>query len=150
MAHNHPLLTVGQYQGFYKYGSGYAAAVEDKEDEFRLFIEKINDDSFEGKAIDWDGFSANGETSVVKGFVQGNFISFTKSYPYYSWLDDNGATHIDEGIPYDVVYEGWFNYRSEEFSGGWEIRLDIYHQGEYLTIQDIFRGTWRLSLKTWD
>jgi hypothetical protein len=138
------LLYTGQWQGFFKYGPEYGTIVEGQEAEFRLFIEELKEGQFKGRVIDWDGVGAEGETSIVNGFIKGDMISFTKQYEQHYIIDPWGESDIEHGEPgHKVIYEGYFDKKTNSFIGEWEIIYDITHTTE-LTIQEIFSGTWRM------
>lgn len=138
------ILDIGQWQGFYKYGSEYGSEIEGIEAEFRLFVEQHIDNEFKGRIIDWDENGVEGEPSIVNGFMQGKFISFTKQYPHFSSLDENGNLFTDYSIPgHCVTYEGNYEENDQLFSGTWEIRMDIQPIGEYW-LEDVVNGTWRM------
>ena len=120
------LLYIGQWQGFFKYGPEYGTIVEGQEAEFRLFIEEYKDGEFSGRVIDWEGFGANGEVSIVKGFVNGEMIGFTKQYDQSFIIDECGNSSIEQGIPgHKVIYEGRFDKKENHFFGQWEIVSDM-------------------------
>ncbi len=139
------ILFIGQWQVFFKYGKEYGEYVDGNEVEFRLFIEQYSKNAFVGRAIDWEGIGANGEVSVIKGFIDGNLISFIKQYNTYLELDESGASkeHDDEA-PTIVTYEGLFNRATNSFTGRWEISRDIAPVGENW-IEEVITGTWRMK-----
>ena len=138
------LLYIGQWQGFFKYGPEYGTIVEGQEAEFRLFIEDHKDGEFSGRIIDWEGFGVNGEVSVVKGFVNGDLISFTKQYSQSFIIDDWGNSSTEEKVPgHRVLYEGRFDKKTNHFLGAWEIVRDLAHTPE-LTLEEVMTGTWRM------
>lgn len=138
------LLYIGQWQGFFKYGPEYGTIVEGQEAEFRLFIEEYKDGEFSGRVIDWEGLGANGEVSVVKGFVNEEMISFTKQYDQRFIIDEWGNSDIEKEVPgYKVIYEGHFDKKGNQFLGQWEIVSDIAHTPE-LTLEKVLTGTWRM------
>lgn len=142
------LLYIGQWQGFYSYGPEYGEYVEGKEAEFRLFIEEITKDQFSGRVIDWDGFSADGQISEVKGFISGQVISFIKKYPNCRLMDEFGNVEVVEDMPnIEVLYKGKFDGAKNSFVGQWEIAQDL-EQEEGLIKKYITTGIWRLHRST--
>jgi hypothetical protein len=138
------LLFIGQWQGFYRYGSDYGEYVEGKETEFRLFIEKIENNRFSGRIIDWDGFNADGDVAEVQGFMSGLDMRFVKKYPNFRLVDEFGNLEtIKDMEGMDVVYEGKYNSARGIFEGIWKVLPDL-EQRNYLKIEDIGSGVWRL------
>jgi hypothetical protein len=136
------LLHVGQWQGFYKYGSTYSPEVEGHEVEFRLFIEEYHEGIFSGRIIDWSGLGADGEISVVEGFTENGFISFTKTYAEKYSIDEWGRGSIEEGEGgYTVTYQGRFNHHEGLFEEAWELTMLEEHKPES-TEEWLMTGTW--------
>lgn len=137
-------LEVGQWQGFFQYGSEYGTIVEGQEAEFRLFVEEYHNGQFKGRVIDWEGFGVDGEVSVLHGFVDADIISFTKQYDKMFVIDEWGNSSIDENCPgHRVIYEGRFDKKSKQFVGRWEIIDEVAHTPE-LTVEHVVTGTWRM------
>lgn len=138
------LLYVGQWQGFYQYGREYGPYVQGKEAEFRLFIEEYRDGQFSGKAIDWDGFGADGQVSEVKGFIDEELISITKQYAHSAVFDEWGNCLEEVGNNGHMVsYEGRFVEEENCFVGTWEIVTELEHT-PHETLEYVVGGTWRL------
>lgn len=139
------ILHIGQWQGFFQYGSGYGEFISGQEVEFRLFIEEYKDGIFSGRIIDWDGYEADGEVSYVKGFVENHFISFTKQYDRHLTFDEMGNTVIVEGSDgLQVVYEGRFDEKNNRFIGKWEIINAALHT-PVITVEYVAKGTWEMQ-----
>lgn len=138
------LLSIGQWQGFFKYGAEYGFVVAGQEAEFRLFVETREGTGFSGKIIDWDGFGVDGQVATVKGFVEENDIGFMKQYEQRFIIDEEGNSSVDENWPgHRVFYKGSFNANTNQFEGTWEIFGDI----EFFTDavpEKVAGGTWRL------
>ena len=142
------LLYIGQWQGFIRYGPEYGEVVGNSEAEFRMFIETIADGQFTGRAIDWQGMGANGETSTVKGFVDGHIINFIKEYPYLLQMDEWGNCYTDTSVPgHTVTYEGRYDAAANCFFGTWEIAVETGMIGGSI-IEDISTGTWHMARHT--
>lgn len=138
------LLSIGQWQGFFKYGPEYGTIIEGNEAEFRLFIEEYNDGKFSGRIIDWDGLGADGEVSEMQGFIDGDLISFKKQYFRSFIIDEFGNTSVEEDVPgHTVIYEGRFDKKTNNFLGKWEIVRELSHT-PYLTLEEVLSGTWRM------
>lgn len=141
------ILSIGQWQGFFRYGAEYGKLMEGQEAEFRLFIEEYFDGKFSGRVIDWEGVGANGEVSTVNGLLDGDLISFTKQYSTSFGFDKMGNSIIVEGVPgHSVVYEGRFDFKSKSFLGTWKIRLPIGSIGRSV-VKNVATGTWRMAVR---
>lgn len=138
------ILLNGQWMGHFTYGSEYGEELNGEKVQFRLFIEWHENGQFRGKSIDLEGIGANFEIAQVKGFLQENFISFTKEYPHFYGVDENGRISHNEEQPHPVVcYEGQFDEYLKIFRGEWELEIDIKPFGEDWAI-DVYRGTWEI------
>jgi hypothetical protein len=138
-------LHIGQWQGFFQYGSEYGEYIEGKEVEFRLFIENFEKGNFSGRIIDWEGVGANGEVSKVEGFINGNFISFRKGYPQLLIIDEWGETSTHPATTgHTVAYEGNYDHDKNYFFGTWQISFEIGQVGEFL-VEELNNGTWRMT-----
>ena len=139
----YPILSIGQWQGFFRYGREYGN-LEGQEAEFRLFVEEYKNGQFTGRIIDWEGVGANGEVAKVSGFIKEGFISFVKQYAYFHTFDRNGNDLDAPDLPgHKVVYEGRFDEKLNVFTGQWEIRMEVGHSPDY-TIEEVSTGTWRM------
>jgi hypothetical protein len=62
---------------------------------------------FNGTSVDMEGYCANMDTAIIKGFVNDDFISFTKEYSDYLIIDENRQTIKDPStIKPRLNYEG--------------------------------------------
>ena len=139
------LISLGQWQGFFRYGPEYGN-LEDAEAEFRLFVENVQDGQFTGRIIDWNGTGANGEVAMVTGYVNDDFISFTKQYHHFHIIDDFGNTEELPDQPGHLVdYEGYYNYKTSSFVGTWAIVMVVAHTPE-MTQELTMTGTWHMHV----
>lgn len=140
----YPILSIGQWQGFFRYGPEYGF-LEGQEAEFRLFIEEFNNGQFTGRIIDWEGLGADGQVSQVKGFINKGFISFVKQYACLHAFDDYGNNLEAPDIPgHKVVYEGRFDEKLNVFTGKWEISIEVEHTSGW-TLEEVSSGTWHMQ-----
>ena len=139
-----PDMLAGQWIGYYSYGPEYGEIVNGEKVEFRLFINTFQNGEFIGKSIDLDGITINQEVGKVRGFINDNFISFTKQFPYYEGIDEDGNSYEDRSkVPTPILYTGYYDERSKAFTGNWEIREDIMPVGEGW-LENIATGTWEI------
>lgn len=93
----------GQWVGSFAYGPEYGDDLEGKKVQFRIFIDTFKDGQFTGKSVDLEGIGANFEIAQVKGYIDKDFISFTKEYPHFYGLDEAGNTINDKNKPHPIV-----------------------------------------------
>jgi hypothetical protein len=139
-----PVSIIGQWAGFFEYGPEYGSELYGEKVQFRLFIETFKDGQFTGKAADLEGIGSNFLVAKLSGFIDGDFISFTKEYPHYHTFDEDLNTIEDKSKPHPVVsYEGHFHSDSQTFKGTWEIQTDIERIGDRWRVQ-IDTGKWEI------
>ena len=134
----------GQWVGHFAYGPEYGDDIVGEKVQFRLFIDSFKDGQFNGRSVDLEGIGANYEIAQVIGFIDGNFISFTKQYPHLYGLDETGNTFNDKDKQHPIVaYSGEYKLNTKTFAGQWELRMEIQPVGEYW-LEDICTGTWEI------
>ncbi len=134
----------GQWVGHFAYGKEYGKGIAGERVQFRLFVDYFQDGQFIGRSVDLEGIGANYKIAQVNGYINENFISFTKQYPHLYGLDEAGNTIENKGKPHPIVsYSGEYNTNTKTFSGQWELRREIAPVGEYW-LEDISTGTWEI------
>ena len=102
----------------------YGYSFDEGSDDFYAFqiTATYNNGSFEGTLYD-EEFSGHTQDLVhVKGFIEGDLISFVTTYPYYFAYKDDGSIIVDKSVKgHNVTYEGYFNERTGSWNGQWEI-----------------------------
>lgn len=140
-------LSIGQWQGFYQYGEGYGEYLVGKEAEFRMFIEEYADGVFKGRVIDWAGIAANGQVSILNGFIENNFISMTKEYPE-PFVVDKWGNEV-KGVKqkgHTVEYEGFYEESTNRFVGSWGI-VSMVEGSVDIADSYTVTGTWYLECR---
>jgi hypothetical protein len=134
----------GQWIGYFTYGPEYGEDVAGEKVQFIIFVDSFNNGEFVGRSVDTEGIGATFEVAQLKGFIEDNFISFTKQYPHFYGLDEAGNTVADKTKQHPMVsYAGEYNAATKTFSGQWELRLEIAPVGEYW-LEDICTGSWEI------
>jgi hypothetical protein len=134
----------GQWAGHFAYGPEYGDDIAGEKVQFRIFIDSFKEGQFAGRSVDLEGIGANHETAQVNGYIEGNFISFTKQYPHFYGLDEAGNTADDKNKQHPIVaYSGEYNSNTKTFAGQWELRMEIQPVGEYW-LENIYTGTWEI------
>lgn len=129
----------------------YAYNYEDDTSHYSFeIIAEWKDGSFEGTVYEQEFSGITNDVVHVKGFVEGDLISFVKTYPYLFGTDEKGLLIIDKGLRgHQVVYGGNFDKNTGIWSGDWEI---IMHEEknklepETYKIESMF-GPWNMKLK---
>ena len=134
----------GQWTGHFAYGPDYGEQLVGERVQFRLFVDGFKDGQFTGRSVDLEGIGANYEIALVNGYIEDNFISFTKQYPHFYWLDEFGNTVDDKNKQHPIVaYSGEYNSEIKSFAGQWEMRMEVQPVGQYW-LADICTGTWEI------
>ena len=132
-----------KWTGEYKYGGEYPE-IEGTTVAFEIQMTE-QDGIISGTCIDEDTKEIFKDPIKIKGFIDGNVISFIKTYPYYYFLDKDGKIVIDNSMPpHSVSYSGSLNDRKDSCAGDWEITADSQTFGEFI-IDDIMTGTWKME-----
>ena len=139
-----PNHIIGQWLGYFLYGPEYGEKLHGEKVEFRFFINSCSNGTFEGTSVDLEGVGANFEQAIIKGFLDNDLISFTKSYPHYHAIDAFGNTSVYKDLEHPVIhYEGIHNRRTNTFSGKWELCMDIGPAGDFW-VEELMTGTWEM------
>ncbi len=93
---------------------------------FRIDAEMDGENSFAGKVWEEEFFELTKAFIDVEGFIEGNLISFVKTYPFQYDYDENMNALIDRTKPgHQVIYEGIWDENSNSWKGEWEIELEV-------------------------
>ena len=134
----------GQWSGIINYGPEYG----DLQNEELFFVADLNeeDNLITGTATDLNEKEDTGIASI-KGFIDGNKISFIKQYPYDSYYDEFGKIIIDKTkVGPEINYFGVWNFESNSIEGSWEIIVETKKIGDQL-FENICTGSFKMSKK---
>jgi len=135
----------GQWFGFFSYGPEYGALLVNKKVIFSILIDNVFNNQFKGKCIELEGIGASTELSTIAGFLENEFISFTKAYPTNNFIDENGnAVEVAGTVNMRLSYKGQFNRFNQTFNGIWEIWSNEVTAGDGVFV-NISTGTWEIS-----
>ena len=135
----------GQWFGFFNYGPEYGALLVNERVIFSILMEEVFNNKFKGKCIELEGIGASTELSTIEGFLENEFISFTKEYPNNSVIDENGNEVIYDGaLNVRLSYKGQFNRFNQSFKGTWEIWSNEVPAGDGVFV-NISTGNWEIS-----
>lgn len=105
--------------------------------------------SFQGTRIDDETKSVINEPVRVKGFLEGDFISFTIDYPCNYYIDpDTGQTILLEDEPHPgVVYEGFFDKTIQTYKGEYQVVIEELRKGVFQDDFDVeaIVGNWEME-----
>ncbi|MGB0915258.1 MAG: hypothetical protein ACPGVI_04255 [Crocinitomicaceae bacterium] len=113
---------------------------------FELHVH-FNNGPFIGTSEDSDFRKISNEPIHVEGFINGDHIQFTKSYPFQFEADENGKTFIDKSAKgHQVIYDGYFDPIIEKWTGDWEVETNTVTDSTDTYNQIYIGGTWELNL----
>ncbi|ABG57596.1 hypothetical protein [Cytophaga hutchinsonii] len=101
-----------------------------------------NSGSLTGTCIDDEVKGIMKGIITVSGFADGDIISFTKQYPCFYFMNEDGKIQIDDSkVHPPVIYSGVYDAESDTYSGEWEMTLTTENiQGE--CFDEIIFGSW--------
>lgn len=129
-----------------KYGYLYDDEASDYSS-FEINVELI-DGTFKGTVFEEEFTGATGDLIQVKGFIDGDFISFIKTFPYGFWIDENGDYIFDKtALGHQVIYHGNFDQENGIWSGEWEIELSVKNINDENDEVEVMVGVWDMKAK---
>lgn len=82
--------------------------------------------TIDGTSVDTGGVGCNPDVADIKGFIDGNTISFRKQYRSTVTEDENGAEIIEKGRPSpEVEYIGTIDRTIYKIEGEWQINIAV-------------------------
>ena len=135
----------GEWFGHYIYGPEYGEELAGRTVTFKFSIEELADGQFQGTCIDFDGVSTQQEPIIIHGFVDNDYISFTKDYStYYTFNEDGKPVPDPRKKKPELNYYGHFDLSTGIFSGDWELVEEIRPLADGY-VEHIFTGTWEMK-----
>lgn len=133
----------GKWAGTLVYGNGYPENIINQELSFELIISEFNE-VITGYGKDIAGCGINPSECHIRGFVDGDMISFIKQYKSAGYFDQHGASFIiEDKASIDITYNGTFNPEKNQYEGEWDILLDQEQYGNKTFIYECV-GTWTM------
>lgn len=132
----------GQWKGTIVYSEDYV----DLEGEELYFTLEITESAGTFKGIAWDtgGVGVNPDKATVKGFVEGDEISFLKQYGS-TLIYENGKETLEKDKPSaEVNYWGTIDREANRVEGHWEIIVDSQKAGDGW-FDDIITGSFTMQ-----
>ena len=82
------------------------------------------------------------EPGTFRGFIEDDFTSFIKTYPYYWDMDENGSIRVIEDFPSpEIHYTG--QIKEGLFEGIWEMTVAFEFEDGHIE-QYVREGTWTM------
>ncbi|MBP6688199.1 MAG: hypothetical protein KA160_10110 [Lacibacter sp.] len=136
----------GKWTGYYEYGPLYGDQLYGEKVSFQLNLNDLGDDTFEGVCQDMEGIGSEKGVAKIKGFINDNFISFTKEYDDVWMFDEAGNEEPNDPkvLSSQLSYKGTYNPHKREFTGEWEILSSIKLSDGSISEQ-IYYGTWAMK-----
>ncbi len=136
----------GKWKGEFVYGPEYGK-IEGEKATFMLFVEKEDENGFEGKAFDIEGIGVNDQAASVKGFFADGMMSFIKQYPTTQIFQEDGTLQTFYRPSPEIHYTGEYIQATGMFKGNWETTWGEVRDGdEYL--EYLCTGTWQMIRET--
>jgi hypothetical protein len=131
----------GIWQGEYICGPSYPEGVRDVPVNFQFDL-TVTDGVIKGTFTEDIAIKQPG---TIEGFIEEDFISFIKKYPYaWSYDEHRNLIEYPDQPSHETHYTG--NYSDDSFSGEWEIIIsqEVQYDGSILTF--FLSGTWSMKL----
>ena len=136
---------VGQWYGIFNYGPEYGPGLEGENVIFSFLIHELPNGQFKGKCIEFGGIGASDEISIIQGFIEDDFISFTKEYQTYTSFDENyNEVPYTGPLPPRISYRGNYDPTNNTYKGTWELWSNEESYG-YGTFVDVTTGIWEMG-----
>ena len=129
----------GSWSGSYSYD---AEEFQGKTIRFQMILTE-NDEELVGQCQDSIKDGGIPVQAKLEGFVDDNFVSLVKTYPYLIYVGENGEYLRDETqLHPEIHYYGEFD--NGVLKGTWEMDLGSFNQGTDVVIQQI-TGKWEMK-----
>lgn len=128
-------------KGLWTFVIVYGPEYGDVENQELIFEAEFSqdDDTFTAVGVDKSGVGMSPDLAKIKGFLDGNDISFVKQYEYSHYVTDDGETVVDKSDKgHDINYFGTYDSLNNLFYGDW----DITSRPKGLGFDITATGTW--------
>ncbi|WP_438711042.1 hypothetical protein ACSTS3_21270 [Aquimarina muelleri] len=111
----------GNWEGYYEYGEGYILPYFGERVKIEVIIKGEND-SFTGSTTEEESNLSVPSEARIKGFTEGDMISFVKTYPINPQIDGySNKIQIKEG-QLDIEHVGFCDHKNQSIYGSWQIQ----------------------------
>ena len=119
----------GKWKGTFTYGDGY-------------------DGEFSGLSVDLESKDYMSEPVTIAGFLEDEMISFTKQYPYFFHVTEQGEFVVNKNKFHpEVIFSGEYLEAEGKYVGDWEI-LAASIQFGYESDESSWTGSWEMARVT--
>ena len=133
------------WKGFFEYNLG--EGLNEKVD-FTLDL-SFENNSFSGFSVDRETKTLFREGDVrVKGFIDGQLISFVKKYPYnYFFNEETSRCEIDYSVKnHEVEYQGYFYPEKKKYEGTYRVVIGSEMPGmDGAFREEFYTGYWEMT-----
>lgn len=133
----------GKWVGAYSYGEEYEEPMKGKTVAFEMEITIVNG-IIKGECSDGEAAAYFNQPATIEGSVNGQSISFIKSYPHYWQHEKDGPRFLPKLPSQQISYAGILV--NDRFEGEWEIVTTVLDaNGEPVAYKGV--GTWFMERK---
>ncbi len=133
---------IGTWVGYYEYGLGYGFPFFGKRVVYQIDITIENED-FMGTAVEEKSPYSVDSSEAIKGFIEGDLISFVKTYPTKSTIRNDDVIEISKGEQL-VNHTGYLDRVRKTMYGLWTIEQN-YVDIEFPKEVQQCEGIWLLE-----
>jgi hypothetical protein len=145
MTMNKPNNLSGTWKGHFSNAPEYEDDLYTQKVHFVLNLNS-NGKAFEGTCVDVEGSGTHMETSLIKGALEKNQITFVKQYPESHLVDDGNGYHTETVIHRQAItYTGKYDAKKKIFTGEWEMTIQAEKYGEEDWVEEICTGKWEIQ-----
>jgi hypothetical protein len=133
---------IDTWAGFYTLEVGYP--FEQRSKPFKFWLEwTVENGIIKGTCIDEESRKVFSEPAKIHGFIEADFVSFIKKYPYsWGYDENNDLILVDNISPPEIHYTG--NFIEKHFEGIWEMTLDSSAANGQV-YEKYYSGTWLMK-----
>lgn len=132
----------GKWVGQYTYGNEYPESLRGKSINFLMDCVDVNG-VISGTVTDEETSHIFNEPGTFSGFVEDNFTSFIKLYPFHVSFDENeNLSAVTEQPSHEIHYSGYL--QDGAFSGDWEIHSEYFDE-DGIRNSYVLTGIWSMK-----
>lgn len=133
----------GKWIGFYEYGLGYELPYFSQRVKYQIEITSEGQDIIGTTSEEKSEFSVDSK-ATIKGFVDDDLVSFIKTYPIKSIIDeDDNLIKLSKGEQL-IHHTGFLDREQMTMYGLWTIELHTLEKNEHYEPQQV-EGIWLLK-----
>jgi len=134
---------IDNWEGYYEYGEGYFLPQFGQRVQISVNLQG-NNDNFIGTVKEVSSEHSVPLEGKIKGFSEGDFISFIKKYPKYPRLKNFGSSEtVMETGQLEIEHFGYIDTEFDSIYGTWSITENTPLNPD--NYPDVVYGTWMLK-----